>query len=203
VPAVPGQTTTAQCPKALSTPCPFRLGKPAAYAGFVVPSIRLSTIDIRDESQLSGRIDADRCAGNVSLRAAPSIGNRFAMPGAMGGPPCDLCGQTRGWRANSRGHRNRQSPSRDRSAMRSCRGSRDVRWQSVEGEQQAKPGKAPKQPCVDEGLATVGGTAPENPNARMWWFSLTARPASGSGGWIDDLGTGRLFSRSRAALISS
>jgi hypothetical protein len=191
-------------PKASSTPCPFRLGKPAAFERPLVLSIGLSAIGIQDAGQWSGCIGADRCAGDFFIRGAPAIGRRFAMPEPMGGPVCDVFGS---------GARLAHEPSARRHRSRRCarvgasRILRGVRWQSFEGEQQAKSAKAPKQPCIDDGLATVGRIAPGNPNAQMWSFSLTARPASGlvsrSGAWIDDLRAGRLFSGSRPALISN
>ena len=170
-------------------------------------SIRAFQIDTRDESQLSESIGADRCAATVSIRGAPTIAHRFAMPEPTRGPVCDLFGQVRGWRSHplvAIGTGSYRARAGRRCALVGA--ARSVRWQSVGGEQHAKRAKAPKQPC-DDSLATVGGAAPENPNAQIWWFSLSARPASGlvprSGVRINDLGAGRLFSRSRPALISS
>jgi hypothetical protein len=199
-------------PKASSTPCPFRLGKPAAFERPLVLSIGLSAIGIQDASQWSGCIGADRRAGDFFIRGAPAIGRRFAMPEPMGGPVCDVFVQARGWRTSHPlvaigAGSCRAGTGRRCARVGASRILRGVRWQSVEGEQQAKSAKAPKQPCVDDGLATVGRIAPGNPNAQMWSFSLTARPASGlvsrSGAWIDDLRAGRLFSGSRPALISN
>jgi hypothetical protein len=188
--AVPKTKRNGPVPKAASTPCPSRLGKPA-WSLKDAPRCRsdLPRSTLSNASQ-TARIDRDG-----------SVTPGFVMPEPAGGRACERVGPRRVGAPTIRCRH--PQPSRQlSSAVRSYRWPPARISRDVTHHVDAEP-KCWRLLCLKDGLATVGGTAPENPNERMCWFSPAARGprqaagALGSGSWV------RLFSRSCPFLISS